>query len=228
MNGARAIAAALPRISSEQDSWVLSGVSGTAGIRDASIFRAAIALVGNSVATVESRFAAIKILAQQEFGSGAGLTVSSQGSGLTAFADTTIFCTVSSGDTTFASGDPLPGDHVAQTKAAVGALAQTSTVTPALRRAAKCLRNQFSPPLLPPIDVSQIHASYVCGTRFKVTNNTASTLELGYEIPSVEARATFMAAPGKDTMFATEYYGTVRLYYGDQLLQSIANTNTKC
>lgn len=228
VTGARAIAAALPRMSTEQDPSLLSSVSATSGMRDASIFGAAISLAGNSGATPDSRFAAILILAQQELGVGAALMPSSDSSGLAAFADTSVFCAVAAGDTTFTSGDPLPGNHLDQTKATVGALAQNSAVTPALRRAAKCLRNQFSPPILPSIDPSLIHGSYICGTRFKVTNNSPLTVELGFEIPSVEPRATFMAAAGHETTFSTEYYGTVRLYYGDQLLQSLSNANTKC
>jgi hypothetical protein len=228
LSGARAVAAALRRVRTEQDAWLLGAVAATSGMRDASIFGAAIALAGNSAATLESRFAAIQILAQQELGAGAGLMPSSYARGLSAFADTTVLCTVFTGDTTVASGDPLPVDHVAQTKAATGALARNPAVTAALRRAAKCLRNHFSPPLLPPIDASQIRGSYVCGTRFKVVNNTPLTLELGYEIGGVETRKTFMAAAGKETTFSTESYGTVTLYYGDRLLQSLGNYNAKC
>jgi hypothetical protein len=192
------------------------------------VIAAAIALAHDSTATSESRFAALQILAQQELGAGAAVMPSSGGSGLRAFADTTVFCTVATGDTTVVSGDPLPRNHLAQTKATTGALAQNPAIPRALRRAARCLRNRFAPPLLPPIDVSRIHGSYVCDTRFKVVNTTPLTLELGYEIRGVESRRTFMAAAGKETSFATEHYGTVSLYYGDQLLQSIGNGGTAC
>src|SRR6476659_4445379 len=42
LRGARAIAAVLPRMSTEQDGWLLGAVAATSGIRDASIFTAAI------------------------------------------------------------------------------------------------------------------------------------------------------------------------------------------
>lgn len=228
LRGARAIAAVLPRMSTEQDAWLLGAVAATSGIRDASIFAAAIALTRNSAATSESRFAAIQVLAQQELGSGAGVMPSSGASGLSGFADTTVLCAVVTGDTTIVSGDPLPRNHLAQTTATTGALAQNPTVTPALRRAARCLRNRFSPPLLPPIEASRIHGSYVCDTRFKVVNTTPVTLELGFEIRGVESRRTFMAAAGRETVFSTGHYGTVTLSYGDQLLQSIGNDHMRC
>lgn len=88
--------------------------------------------------------------------------------------------------------------------------------------------------LLKRLDIAGIRLSYVCGNRFRVHNPNDVALPMRYEVYGQDESGLLSLAPRAagapfgETIFTTQARGTVRLFWGTQVIQTAANGGIAC
>ncbi|HEX7091537.1 MAG TPA: hypothetical protein VF192_15460 [Longimicrobiales bacterium] len=224
--GAIALADAIRAAGAERDTAYLFRLATQAAqIRDARVFDAAIGLAEERGASVPARAAAILILTAQ-LGSGWDYPGVSGAELLTQPLPGNDLCGPGTSSPGFATDNGLPADHRRRAAAVLDAIAQHGH--PLLRNLARCSRAAVGAGIPPQIDVSRVRLRNVCGTTFRVHNNTPEFLVFSYTVVGTDETRDLPIQAHDHAEFTTTNEGTVQLLYDGRVIAEESTGKKPC
>ncbi len=226
--GATALAGAIQAASSETDADYLQWLYFVASnIRDPAILGASGTLTENTGATVESRVIGILLLLSQ-FDNGLGPRLDISFATLLtspAGANCPIGVTYPG---PYASRSQLQSDSLRRIVSPMETIKNDPNESQILRDLAACTRNLLT--IAVPIRVNErnIHLTYICGNRFRVSNSSPESIMVTFDVDQTDKTGDFTVPPNADVVFTARGTGTVRLFYFGQLVQTKANGGLTC
>lgn len=221
-SGGSALAAAMTKLGASADTSSLGYAELALGnIRDAAIFQNAKLLTTSTSATNAARIMALRVLLAQHSG---GLYLPRP------IRLTTDGRRCQSGvlprDAVYA-GASLPADYAQQAFVAAKQVAG-STAASDVRLVARCVQELFAAVVPADVNASLLRLTYVCGNKFRIQNPNPSWADVRYDVANTDDSGEYEMPPSGDIVIETVARGTTRLWFGGQLVQSVANTATTC
>lgn len=131
--------------------------------------------------------------------------------------------------TGFVSGaDSLPTVPAGRVEDAAAVLRQRELTAPSERERleAGCWRITVGEMI--PVRNDRVLLTYMCGTTFRVRNANYQSVLVRWEVYRTDDTAEYHAGGLEDSFFDTGEVGTVRLFIGNQLIQTKANGKRPC
>jgi hypothetical protein len=117
----------------------------------------------------------------------------------------------------------LPADYLRQL---VNTTEQLADAPPVVRALAACANRVLRRDL--GVDVSQLGLVYLCGNRFRATNQSQDWVQVSYDVPGTRDRGDLTIPPAGETTFTTEQRGSARLKYRGKLIETEPNAGRAC
>lgn len=128
----------------------------------------------------------------------------------------------------YRSASPLPRDYLERLGTAVSRIVADPGTPQLVKSVVRCARPALGPALSAAVPLSAIRLLYVCGNRFRVTNQTAEWIDVSYKVSATEDQRDLVVAPRGETVFTTERRGSTSLFYRGKLVQSETNGGKAC
>jgi hypothetical protein len=198
-----------------------------AGVSDASLFAAALALADDAGATTEARAAAILVTVAQ-FGASIDFHHGRGSALLTDPAPASGIC----GPMIYTHGPaertPLPPDAHRQAAKVLDALIHGADTPALLRNLARCSRGVAGGDVPPQVDLGGVRLEYVCGTTFRIHNPTPIRLVFAYRVEGFSDELDIPVEGSRHEDFDVFETGTVRLLYDGRPLTTLPNGGRPC
>jgi hypothetical protein len=225
-NGAAALASRLATLTSETDTIYLGELLPVlTSVRAPALFEAARALANNTSATTAARVVGLATLIAQY--TLAKDFISDKGWAATLNTPRGRNCLLG-----YAGGTPvfqtsLPSGYQAAMAATLDSIELRPGENAVVRDLAGCVRRLIDEiPVNPP--ASALTMSYVCGTRFSVTNASVRPAELTYTVSSDTAEYDLYVKPANSATFFTLRSGTVSLSLNGTVILTARNAGKGC
>lgn len=225
--GAVALADAIRASTTEQGTAFLFELATEAAqIRDERVLDAALEVAAAQRASRPARAAAILVLVAQ-VGSGWDYPSGTGSALLTEPLPREGLCGPGLFSPTFATDNGLPPDHRRLIAVVLDQIAGQGG-HPLLRNLARCSRPVLGLGIPPQIDVSKVTLRNVCGTTFRVHNNTPEFLIFSFSVVGAAERGDLAIEARKRSEFTTTQEGTVQLLYDDRVIQTASSGSPPC
>jgi hypothetical protein len=223
----QALGTALTNARTETDGKYLSNLwTAAAAIRDPSVLNSAIALARDRSATVPARVVALVVaLAQHVRGVGITgwpldrLTTEPWGPRC-AFAVTTHQLP--------GSQNPVPTTYVRRLAALYDEVGWAADENPVLADIARCARVVLRNDVPESVDPSRITLTYMCGTKYRVTNTAPKGATVTYRVSHTREAGDLTIPPKGSRDFYTVFIDAVRLEYNGRVIQEAENGGREC
>jgi hypothetical protein len=222
--GGAAISALLGRSHHESNTTFLTQlVTVSSFIQDGDVYVAARELARDRAATAPARAAGLLILLGQ-YTLNVGLA---QSTTVLLSGETPVSCRIRAGESVshFSSPVSVPLNFATRAQTIASAISADSTAPDLVHGIAMCVAAMLP---APPVDVSAVRMTYLCGSRFMVHNPTTSALELSYDVANGKKTGGITVQASADAVLFTNTVGTVRLSYQGRIIQTRRNKGTVC
>ena len=218
-----ALAKAVRAASSETDVDYLGRLySAVVRVRHPAIFRSTLDVMRDPAATVPARNTAI-LMALSQHEPSRGLPPSlPYGEAVTSSVGENCQL-VRFGRNLHRSSTPLPADYLRQL---VNATEQLASAPPVVGAFAACANRVLRRDL--GVDGSKLGLTYLCGNRFRATNQSGDWIRVSWEVPGKKDRGELMVPPAGETTFSTERRGDTRLSYRGKPVKTEPNGGKAC
>jgi len=227
VEGGLAIANALNAVKTVTDSIYLRYLLGAASsIRDGNVWQAAITLSGDKTATLEARVIGLLVLLNQHDVMAALRLDLSWNQLMTVPRATCRFA--SDLHAAYLSDNSLPRGAVIRAAAHFDAVEEDFTNPAVVRTVAECARVLLRDEVPETVDPALIRLSYVCDTKFRVTNLSSKWIDVSYQVRNTDEHGDYAVGPQSEEMIWTDEIGTVVLFYLGKAIRTAANGGTAC
>ena len=124
-----------------------------------------------------------------------------------------------------ATPSTLPSDAFARGTATFTSVAITGN-SPAVRFAAKCWQDLLERHT--PVDLSKISISYICGTKYRVTNGNHRGVALNFKVGATADSGEFGVPKSGEYLLTVATMGAISVYEGTKFIGSATNGGATC